>query len=306
MFEFAALVVFLNLIMVCIGMPLPWTRELDLEDPLMTGDDVLIAQNLLNRGATKESLECDGIYGENMVQAVKQFQEVAFGTQEAETGVFDANTAQVLLDTYSDDNVVDDRFSAGALGYKYKFSIPVSTNRSIETQGTLYDANNGILHQFTVRAHGKRDDNGDYSWPDFGAEPGDDGLNQFTSNGNTPTGIVEVDLNSPEPNPQVYGPWPVNRIVKGVKGNAAFLLPSIRDGMLIHTGNWTTAEHGTFDPLTMTMPNSAGCLHLHPKDIERIYRELQRIGVSVNENPFSGKDYPYTPQGVAVIYLQHD
>ncbi len=34
------------------------------------------------------------------------------------------------------------------------------------------------------------------------------------------TGLVEIDLNSPEPNPAVYGPWPVNRIVRGLEGNA--------------------------------------------------------------------------------------
>jgi len=34
---------------------------------------------------------------------------------------------------------------------------------------------------------------------------GDVGLTQFYSNGNTVTGKVELDLNSPEPNPSLYG-----------------------------------------------------------------------------------------------------
>lgn len=290
-------------------MPLPWSRQLELEDPPMNGNDVVIAQNLLNRAATANGgdvIVVDGIYGETTVKSVKQFQVTAFGgsNKDYAAGSLDEVTAQELLDHYSSDNVKDDGASASDMGdYKYKFSIPVSSNRSVETKGTLFDADNRVLHEFTVRAHGKRDDNGAYAWPDFGSVPGDDGLNQFTSSGNTPTGVVEVDLNSPEPNPQVYGPWPVNRIVRGVEGNAEFLLPSIRDGILMHTGNWTTADHGTFDPRTMTMPNSDGCLHLHPKDIERIYRELLRIGVTVNDNPFSGKEYPYKPQGVAVITL---
>lgn len=38
--------------------------------------------------------------------------------------------------------------------------------------------------------------------------------------GNTVTGLVEVDLNSPEPDPASYGPWPVNRFVHGLDGNA--------------------------------------------------------------------------------------
>lgn len=38
--------------------------------------------------------------------------------------------------------------------------------------------------------------------------------------GDTVTGLVEIDLNSPEPNPAMYGPWPVNRVVRGLDGNA--------------------------------------------------------------------------------------
>ena len=45
-------------------------------------------------------------------------------------------------------------------------------------------------------------------WPDFGN--GDVGLNEFTTNGNSVTGLIEVDLNSPEPDPDLYGPWPGN------------------------------------------------------------------------------------------------
>ena len=51
------------------------------------------------------------------------------------------------------------------------------------------------------------------------------------------TGVLEIDLNSPEPDPDLYGPWPVNRVVRGLEGNGQFLLPYIRDGLLIHTGN---------------------------------------------------------------------
>jgi hypothetical protein len=53
----------------------------------------------------------------------------------------------------------------------------------------------------------------------------------------------------------------------------------------------------------MTMPNSAGCLHSHPANVEIIYKTLVGLGVKVNPNPFSGKNYPYTPQGIAVIEL---
>ena len=296
------LLLLVSVLLVCsTSMPLPWNRELQLTEPPMSGNDVLIAQQLLNRApSTQNSLKVDGIYGEATTASVEKLQEAS---TLSKSGTFDSETAQFVLDKFSNDGVVDNGNSASSLGYKYKVHVPVYTNRSVETKATLFDADNNVLHTFTVRAHGKRDDNGDYGWPDFGSEPGDNGLNQFSSSGDTVTGVMELDLNSPEPSAQTYGPWPVNRVVRGLQGNAGFMLPMIRDGILIHTGNWTTAEHGTWNP-TMDMPNSSGCLHAHPKDIERIYKELVKIGVTVNDNPFSGKDYPYQPQGVLVVEWQ--
>jgi len=79
------------------------------------------------------------------------------------------------------------------------------------------------------------------------------------------------------------------------------VLPNIRDGLLIHTGNWTTST-AQWTP-AMDMPNSAGCIHGHPSDVERIYKLLEGLGVVANPNTFSGKNYPYKPQGIAVIEL---
>ncbi len=104
------------------------------------------------------------------------------------------------------------------MGYKYKVHIPVHTNRSIETFATLFDKDNNKLMTFKVRTHGHRADGTTQAWPDYGN--GDVGLNQFSSSGNTVTGLVEIDLNTPEPTPSVYGPWPVNRVVRGLEGNA--------------------------------------------------------------------------------------
>jgi hypothetical protein len=139
------------------------------------------------------------------------------------TGVMDDETASLLLSIHSDDGVKDSGFTAASMGYLYKVFIPVYTNRSIESSATLYDAYNNILMTFPARTHGHIDTTytGDY---------GDVGLNQFTSNGNTITGLVEIDLNSPEPS--LYGPWPVNRIVRGLEGNSKFMLPYIRDGQV--------------------------------------------------------------------------
>lgn len=79
------------------------------------------------------------------------------------------------------------------------------------------------------------------------------------------------------------------------------VLPNIRDGILIHTGNWTT-DAQQWNP-SLDMPNSSGCIHAHPVDVETIYNLLVKQGVTVNDNTFSGKNYPYKPQGVGVIEL---
>jgi hypothetical protein len=56
--------------------------------------------------------------------------------------------------------------------------------------------------------------------------------------------------------------------VLGLTSNARFLQTNIRDGILLHTGNWTTASQPWDE--TMTMPNSAGCVHGHPTDIKKV------------------------------------
>jgi|MDTB01.2.fsa_nt_gb hypothetical protein len=281
-------------------MPLPFEREMYLTDPPMTGDDVIILQKLLNRASVSQPLKGDGVYTSAVQSAVSQLQS---STSDLEnTDIFDPSTAQYCLNKFSNDGIVDNGFAASDWGYKYKIHVPVYTNRSIETQATLFDANNNVLHTFTVRAHGKRDDGESYPWPDWGSEPGDEGLNQFSSGGATPTGIMAVDLNSPEPNPEEYGPYPINRVVKGLRGNAELLLPYIRDGILMHTGEWSSPEH-PWDS-SMPMPNSLGCMHGHPEDIKKVSELLQANGVVVNDNPFSGKDYPYAPQGVLVVEWQ--
>jgi hypothetical protein len=217
----------------------------------------------------------------------------------AVSGSLDSTTAQTLLDTHSDDGITDTGFTAASMGYLYKIWIPVHNNRSIETQAILYDKDNNIKLKFTARTHGHRNDGSSLPWPDFGN--GDYGCNQFTSSCATVTGIAEVDLNSPEPDPNLYGPWPVNRIVRGLEGNAKLMLPNIRDGLLIHTGNWTTSSATWTED--MEMPNSSGCVHGHPSDVKNIYDILTSLGVKVNDNTFSGKNYPYKPQGIVVIEL---
>jgi len=114
------------------------------------------------------------------------------------------------------------------------------------------------MMNFTAKLHGYRDDGSSRPWPDYGDN--DYGLNEFSSGGSTPTGLMELDLNTPENNPKAYGPYPVNRVVRGKLGNGLLMLPNIRDGILIHTGEWPGWKVG------MEMPNSAGCIHIPPND----------------------------------------
>lgn len=181
------------------SMPLPFYREIKLSDPSMTGNDVLIALTLLSRDdAVSSSYEADNSFDEDDEDATKLFQKSA---GLSVTGIIDSSTAQKLLDLHSDDNYKDDGFTAASMGYKYKIHLPVKSNRSIETTATLYDADNNVLLTFPVRTHGYRDDGSHEAWPDFG--DGDVGLNQFSSNGMTVTGLIEIDLNSAEPDSQV-------------------------------------------------------------------------------------------------------
>ena len=198
------------------SMPAPFTRELKVTSPYMTGNDVLIAQTLLQRdAAVSKSFVVNGVYDEASAAATSAFQG---GNGLKSTGVLDSPSAQVLLDVHTADNYHDTGFTAASMGYLYKFHIPVHNNRSVETHATLYDKDNNVMLKFRVRTHGKRDDGTSAPWPDFG--DGDVGYTQFGSSGNTVTGLVEIDLNSPEPDPAVYGPWPINRIVRGLDGNA--------------------------------------------------------------------------------------
>jgi hypothetical protein len=211
-------------------MPAPFSRELFVTEPPMTGNDVIIAQTFLKRDpAVSKTLAVDGVFNKDTQEATIAFQTT--NSLDA-TGIINKSSADTLLKLYEADGYKDSGFTAASLGYMYKFHIPVHTNRSIETYATLFDKDNKKLLSFKVRTHGKRADGTTEDWPDYGN--GDVGLNQFSSSGNTVTGLVEIDLNTPEPSPEVYGPWPVNRIVRGLDGNA-LTCKSINSLYLFHS-----------------------------------------------------------------------
>ena len=115
-------------------MPLPFTRELKVTSPLMSGNDVIIAQNLLIRDdAVDSSLQCDGSYGSLTASATKSFQAA---NKLKGSGVLDSDTASLLLELHSNDKYKDSGFTAASMGYLYKIYIPVHYNRSI---GKFYD-----------------------------------------------------------------------------------------------------------------------------------------------------------------------
>lgn len=193
------------------------------------------------------------------------------------------------------DGYVDDGQSANATGHLYKIVVPVHRNRSIESVGTLYAANGTAVFTFHARLHGYNSDGVARPWPNFNNS--DAGLPQFAPNGDTPTGLIEADLNTPEDNPKLYGPYNVNRAVQGLRGNALYLIPDFRDGILLHTGEWP----GWHAP--MSMPNSEGCIHAWPQEIDTIAKTLKALGVVAHKNTNGKLPYPYRPQGLLSIYL---
>ena len=191
-------------------LPAPFSRVLNTG---MHGNDVFILQHLLSRtncsfdciGAPTAS-NCTGIFGESTAAALTCFQKNC-GISSS-PGKLDVITANAVLAKLSGDNFVDDGVAAHVLGYKYKVLLPVHKNRSIETFGTLLDGQNKVLLHFKARAHGHDVNQSGQGtakgWPDFsdtGCPPdafqnkqGCVGLNAFSHDGSTPTGLNAFHL----------------------------------------------------------------------------------------------------------------
>lgn len=274
----------------CVSFPqLPFTRALVAQSPPLTGTDVLILQNLLLQGGY--AVSADGVFGPATAAAVSAFQSNA---SLPRSGGLDAATACAALSLLSGDGYVDDGEAPGALGYLYKVLVSVHANRSVESTASLIAANGSVVYTFTARLHGA-DALPPAPWPSFNSSG--PGLNMFTSDGDTPTGLIAFDLNTPEDNATEFGPWPVNRAVAGIRGNAAWLIPNVRDGILLHTGNWSEAGWAPPQP----MPNSAGCIHAYPDSIYNIWQILLQLGVVAHPNTDGKLPYPYKPQGLLSI-----
>lgn len=191
--------------------PAPFSRTLTHtpgQDWQLNGSDVTIAQHLLRRSAFVRPTTqcCSGVFDEDSADAVRAVQEGANLTVD-EKGALDVPTAKYLLAHHSFDGYVDNGRSAHSQGYRFKIMVPVHSNRSIETEAQLLDADDTVLFTFPVRAHGHdvlpNGQPDSRPWPDYDNDNG--GLNMFSSSGATPTGLSQADLNSPEDDPKLYG-----------------------------------------------------------------------------------------------------
>jgi hypothetical protein len=279
--------------------PYPFSRELKYSstEP-MSGKDVYTLQHLLNRWSTKPNLQITQIYDYNTSKAIAKW-KVSKGLPN--DTIFDRATAFVFLEDFEYDGYKDQGIKAADLGLQFRLYVPVYRNRSIETTATLFDAHNNVLHKFTTRTRAHTI-YGEEPWPTWDSET--KGLNEFTSWGYTPSGLTLLDFNTPEPESvfDLYGKWEVIRAVRGLEGNAAICMPYLRNGILMHTGNW--AKHGWTED--KPMPNSSGCMHNHPTDQEIIVNILKAKGVTPNVNPFGKLPYPYEPQGLLSVEVIDD
>jgi len=277
-----------------IAMPLPWTAPLRLG---ADGKGVMLLQHMLARqpGLSKP-VPTTGTFDAATESAVRTAQRAS--GLEAD-GIFGNKTAAAVLATLAADGYKDDGKPPSATGHKFKILFEVPRNRSVEVDGTLIAANGTAVFRFRARLHGvdagtSGDDVGcpPAAWPAWSET---EGLNQFSPCGNTPTGLALADLNSPEDEPTKYGPYPVVRMVQGLRGNAEFLAPHVRDGILVHTGKWPGWVQG------QQLPNSEGCVHAEPESIHTISETLQAMGVVANKNVGGVLPYPYTPQGLISV-----
>jgi Putative peptidoglycan binding domain len=292
----------------CQFLPEPFIRVLKPSKfPYPNGTDVYILQNLLK---IRYNIAITSAYDDQTVQFLNQFKS-SIGLPA--DSIFDEATATAILlppklGGLGYDGYKDDGQAPSVLGYMYKLHVKFYWNRSIETIADFISTNGTILKSYPVRGKGHEVGNFPQNFPYWNSSG--IGLNEFSSDGATPTGLAEFDLNSPESDPIAFGPFPVNRVVRGLKGNVAWTVTNvasttIRDGILHHTGQWFqyiypgTGKNWTPGDL---MPNSLGCLHAYPENIYFVWQTLVNdLNVQVRPNTNGALPYPYKPQGLISV-----
>ena len=274
----------------------PFTRPLSVAGG-ESGLDVFLLQSLLARGARcAPPPRVTSAFNAATAACLAHFQASAPAPLPS-SGSLDAATAAVVLSALGPDGYADDGRPPAATGHLYKVIITVEANRSVEATARLLDARGALLRAFTVRTHGA-DQYPPGPWPTWNSSGA--GLNEFSDDGATPTGLCEFDLNSPEYNATEFGPFNINRAVRGLRGNWQILATGepatmVRDGILMHTGAWP----GWAPP--QVMPNSQGCIHAWPEDIRAIADALAARGVAVRNNTNGSLPYPFRPQGLLSV-----
>ena len=72
------------------------------------------------------------------------------------------------------------------------------------------------------------------------------------------------------------------------------MIPDIRNGILLHTGEWPDWQDGD------QMPDSDGCIHTYPNELNEIDNiVMNKLGVAAQTN--EGGDGNYTPQGIISV-----
>lgn len=241
------------------------------------------------------NLPLTDVYDATTSKAVAQYQ-IYKALNVSELSVLDTTTAFSLLQDFYNDNYIDGNIVPIQMGFRFKFYIPVYANRSIETNGILFDENNHVLHVFRARTHGHS--HPDDVWPTWNNE--DAGLNSLTSLGATPTGLSTIDFVTPEPPSAAdeFSIYDVFTTVQGIAGNMQ-TLPKIRNGILLHSGQW---EKYGWNP-TQPMPNSAGCMQAHPDDLQYIGVLLKGHGVEPHPNQYGKLPYLNSARGLVSVQL---
>ena len=166
-----AMILFILTEAVTSQMPLPFGREMYLMDPPMTGDDVFILQNLLNRALSRRIWRRMGYIHSAVQKAVSQLQSSS--SELENTDIFDPVTAQYCLNKFSNDNIVWimallQRIWATSTRFTCLFTpIEVSRLKQLFSMATI----TFYIHLPSVRTE-KRDDGETYPWPDWGSDQG--------------------------------------------------------------------------------------------------------------------------------------
>ena len=298
----------------------------DRSDP----NQVFILQNFLSRAMIsygKQPIELTRNFDVNTQAAAQLFiensqcqpQSESLSNLEISVPCLNKLTSTFLCDGYTDSgsNFIPE-------GLKYRINVPVHSNRSIEIIadffGLGYGDSNGTcdhpvpggcagthLFSFKVGTHGQDDPVTKLA------------LNSWSSNGWTPTGLMTLDWDGPEPDPKSFGPYPVNRAIYGWTQpassekmpfftNAASIIGTkslmeqgkirpLRWGILIHTGEWPG-----WNP-SKPFPYSHGCIHSAPESIKTIWKLGLDQGVKVRyPNPGGIWPYPFSGQGLLSVH----